>query len=489
VRYNPARMSTWVRPSVIILLGLPSLVLAQPAKPDDSVPPPTTGAASESPPTPSPTTDLDSLRRELDALRKRIAAQEAARERLTHLDKRIGELEEKSKLQVRAGRFGFTLSGFVHADLNAYRQSSRDEVDAAGEPLNDMRFNIKRSRLRAVIEYRFLIGAFEIDANTNKGLQVRPQSFEIGVRYLNPRRPALPYLTVHMGLVRAPFGFEVQQSDKERIFLERAIVIGAIYPGEYDLGIRAFGAWRFLRYALAGMNGDPIGGKNFPGRDPNRSKDVIAFVGADHTFGRVQLRGGFSVDYGHGFHKGTPAGSNGLAWRDANQDGVLDIAEITGVPGAAATPSSNFTRYAIGADAGVMIKLPRVGVLSLLGEIVHGVNMDRNLVIADPVAAKHDLRELGWYLGVTQELTAYAAVGVRYDRYDPDRDAIDPATGARLRTLPYSQWVATAMARLPGYARLTLEYGHVEKPNGHAADGTPIALRDNQLTLRGEVTF
>ena len=58
-------------------------------------------------------------------------------------------------------------------------------------------------------------------------------------------------------------------------------------------------------------------------------------------------------------------------------------------------------------------------------ELTYAANLDRFTLVADPVVLNRDLRELGWYVAATQELSPWAAVGVRYDRYDPDRDAND----------------------------------------------------------------
>ena len=44
-----------------------------------------------------------------------------------------------------------------------------------------------------------------------------------------------------LGLMRIPFGFEVQELDYVRPFLERATVLRALFPGEFDLGARLRG--------------------------------------------------------------------------------------------------------------------------------------------------------------------------------------------------------------------------------------------------------
>ena len=46
-------------------------------------------------------------------------------------------------------RLALSLSGFVQADVYAYRQDSQDQLDnGSGQPLNETRFLIRRARLR-----------------------------------------------------------------------------------------------------------------------------------------------------------------------------------------------------------------------------------------------------------------------------------------------------------------------------------------------------
>ena len=83
-----------------------------------------------------------------------------------------------------------------------------------------------------------------------------------------------PWLSAGLGLFKIPFGREVQGTIPTA-FLERSRVVQALFPGEYDLGLRLHGAFRFLRYAVALMNGAPAGDVQFALRDPNRSKDLL----------------------------------------------------------------------------------------------------------------------------------------------------------------------------------------------------------------------
>ena len=292
------------------------------------------------------------------------------------------------------------------------------------------------------------------------------------------------------GSFKTPFGFEVQQRDYERLFLERSTMEHAFFPGEYDLGVKLFGGWRFLRYSLAAMNGDPIGEKLFPGRDPNQSKDILGKLGVELIMKRIGIAGDFSALWGTGFHPGTPATKDVLVWRDTNQDGAVQLNEITVIPGQSALPSQNFGRWAVGGDVRVGIPLPRLGLLTLYGELVYATNLDRGLVIADPIASARDLRELGFYVAATQELTQWAAIGIRYDYYDPDRDANDLRGGVQVpKNSSYSTLTATAALRYRGYGRLIAQYDHNSNALGRALDGTPATLANDQFTLRAEVKF
>lgn len=391
---------------------------------------------------------------------------------------------------VRAGRFGVSLTGFLQADGILWRQSSQDEVTPAGDPLNQTRFFIRRARLRVDLDYGIVGGAVEFDGNTNNGYQARIIGAEASVRWPSGN-PALPYLQLTIGSFKTPFGFEVVQSDRDRLFLERSNAERALFPGEYDLGVRLSGGWRFLRYSVAVMNGDPIGEKAFPGRDPRQSKDILGRLGVDLKLGRaIGLAGGFSALYGGGFHKGSPATKDVLVWRDTNENGVVDPGEIQVITGQTATPSQNFSRYAIGGDLRFIIRLPRIGELWLYGELYWATNLDRALLPSDPIAAGRDLRQLGFYVGATQELTRWAQVGVRYDRYNPDQDANDLRDGVQvLKDASWSTLAATVAVRWPGYGRFVAEYDHNDNALGRTPSGLPTTLADDAFTIRGEVDF
>jgi hypothetical protein len=439
------------------------------------------------------------------------------------LEARVARLEARAAAKdagnVVQEPLPITVSGFVQIDWNVVRQSSQDEITQDGKPLNDDRFLLRRARLRGERDFGYLHGVVEIDTNTVDGVQVRPTGVEATFKWPARRpysrtpwaydptgsRPRLsmkepppayvddgqPWFRVTAGLIRTPFGVEVPEWDYDRPWLERTSLANALFPGTVDLGAGVFGGFRFIRYALAIMNGDPIGETTFPGRDPNKSKDLVFRLGAANEVVRgLVVEGGVSGLTGRGFHKGNPATVDTIQWQDSNNNGLVDdFTELHIIPGSPATPSASFKRFAVGGDLRVAVTLPVLGDLQVKGEIVRASNLDRATFVSDPVAANRDLRQFGWFVGVAQDLSPWAQIAVRYDRYDPDADAREQEPFAVVpRNLAMSTWAFTATARA-WIVRFMAEYDHRENALGRDVSGRPTTLADDGFTLRAEMRF
>ncbi len=408
-----------------------------------------------------------------DALRVEVARQGAALDALLHPAVRV--------------------SGFVQIDWVVHNEASQNEVNGStGLPLNQDRFNLRRGRVRVDADQGLVLGALEIDASTNAptGAQVRPIDAEVSLRWPERPDPRVPSLLATAGLQRIPFGYEVQELDTVRPFLERSTMMQALFPGEFDLGLRFKAQYRFLDAAIAVMNGNPNGSKVFPDLDPVQTKDLVGRVGAEVEIAPgVRVQWGVSADTGLGFHPGAAATKFQLVWQDQNGDGLVEPNEIIAVGGTPATPSQTFRRFALGGDARIAVRLAPLGDLSFRGEVVNALNLDRGLEVADPVGAGHDLRELGWSGGATLEVTRWGMIGARYDVYNPDGDASQQRA---LRLVPvdrtYSTLALMGMVRY-GRQRLLLEYDINRNPLGVSTSGAPTTLADNALTFRAQVVF
>jgi hypothetical protein len=430
---------------------------------------------------------LDAIQAELGAEREQRAEEVVGlREKL---DKAHAQLK---KPPVSTAFPGLSLMGYLQADWNMWRQSSEDQVNSSTLlPLNEERFLIRRARLKAAIDRENVAGALELDGNTVNGSTARITNAEASFKIPGAEGSPLPYAMASIGLFKIPFGFELLQSDRDRVFMERSVAEQALFPGEYDVGVRLQGAWPWpwVRYAFAVQNGNPLGEKAFPGRDPNAAKDFVGRLGVDTPVSdTVSIAGGFSGLKGTGFHRGNPATKGTVQWNDRNADSMLTIDELSVVPGTAASPSSNFSRFAWGADLELSVKIPSFGSFMAYGEVYVAKNLDRARLIADPVVLGRDLREIGAYGAALLQIGEYAVIGARYDYYNPDRDSGDPTMPLVPRSFAYNTVSAVASYGTPN-GRLAIEYDHNTNHNGRTVTGLPTSLDDDAVILRGQVGF
>jgi hypothetical protein len=389
---------------------------------------------------------------------------------------------------------GVSLYGLVQADLGIH-QGAQDQINPDdGKPLNTDRFLIRRARLGARMERKYGEGGLEIDGNTVSSPTLRLIDAHASAKL--PGSGGVPLLVATIGLMRIPFGAEVPQDDKDRFFLERSLAAQSLFPDEYDLGLRLMGGWQFLRYAIAIQNGEPLGAGRFAGLDPNKKKDIVGRLGIeDEVLDGVFVVGGASVLSGTGFHAGTQATKATVSWTDANGNGTLDSGETTGVPGSAASSSSNFSRFGVGGDLMVAAKTSRLGNTTLAANVYFANDLDRGLQPADPLASSssgqaRSFRELGYNVALMQQLTRLAAIGVRYDFYDPDRDAYNRVTGNIVPSdSSYSTISFTGIVYGPGWGRTIIQYDINRNHLGLDSSGNPTNLASNAFTLRGEVYF
>jgi hypothetical protein len=487
--------------SFIAILIAPCLALGQDSKP------------AQVPPSPSTGEQAMAENEHLIELSEKLSRQEAEIAALKELvDRRIDEervarqtAEAKAREDVNntieasfqknpkvSGLDGLKLSGFLQADMYV-KQTSEDQLNAStGVPLNDDRFTIRRLRLRSSIERRYLAAVAEIDANTTNGPQIRPVNVEVTAKI--PGDP-VAYATLTVGLFKIPFGYEIGQSDTQRLFAERSNMERALFPGEYDIGARLAGGWRFIRYAIAVQNGEPLGESTYPARDPNAAKDVAGRLGVESSLGGgVDIQGGFSALIGKGLHKGTASTKSTVTWQDRNENGRMDSNELIVSPGTSGLPSQNFIRQAFGADLVVRLQTQALGMTTAYAEVAWAKNLDRGLLIADPYGPLgRDMREMGYYVAIVQDLGKSLQAGLRYDRYDPDRDSTDRVAATVLLS---SQAVSTfgmalaARLTLGGLAsRLLVQYDVNRNHLGRDQAGLTTNFASNVFTLRAEAAF
>ncbi len=400
------------------------------------------------------------------------------------------EPPERSVLRAAPGapyapRFqrGLSLGGFLHAQY-VESQLSEDQLSQSGAPLNEDQFSLRRGRLAMSYGAAYAAATLELDASTHRGERIGVRRAEATLLYRSEREvPAF----VTLGVTDVPFGYELAESPTSRLFAERSTASLALFPVEMDVGLKIGGSYAFLRYAVALMNGEvsPSG----LGQDTNGHKDLVGRLGVDtrHDSETLTVQGGVSFAVGQGLHPGSPARKGGVVWIDENQDGVAQSGEIVGVQGTSARRAQNFDRWALGLDLGLSLS-SALGTGRFAVEVYLASNHDRGLFIADPVLQSIDVREHGAAAQLRQELTEYAELGLRIAVYDPHADVIEARRG-ELVPRDQTQWTFSpaVAAKLPGTARLTVQYDFVRDLLARDARGVPEDAKNDQLTVRLEV--
>ena len=386
-----------------------------------------------------------------------------------------------------------TFSAYVQGQYEVH-QDAQDQLDSSGNPLNTDRFVLRRARLKLQKDWQYASTMIETDGNTVNGPAFNLLHAEATVLYRGERPfTAPPIVALTFGQFDTPFGYELIESPKTRWFMERSLMSRALWPGEPDVGARLTSALGWFRGTVGLLNGNPMGEKvGFPLRDPAAAKDIVARAGVElEPLPWLSLAGGVSVYNGHGFHAGTPANKGSIQWVDTNGDGVLEPDEVTGITPQAATPSMGFDRWAVGGDLRAEAK-SMLGITRLTFEVMVANNMDRGMFVADPVILHIDSREVGFSLGVTQEIFSYGVAGFRFDSYDPSSGDQTGLVGGTL--LPLSQVIRTFSPLigvalpdrfgLPARARLLFEYDVIKNQLGLTPQGVPTQLAMDTWTLR-----
>ncbi|MBX3213109.1 MAG: hypothetical protein KF850_13830 [Labilithrix sp.] len=387
---------------------------------------------------------------------------------------------------VRPIRRGLAWWGFVQAQYQR-NDLSEDQLAPGGEPLNQDEFSLRRARLRIDHGWENAAATLEMDASTLGGVRIGPRRAEASLLYRGAEDDTItPRLVLTAGITDLPFGAEIGESQRDRVFMERSIGSTALFPSEADIGVKLWGAYRFLNYAVAVVNGQPLFDAAFP-RDPVAAKDIVGRVGARAPVDpSLVVEGGVSFWNGTGFSPGRDATKASVTWIDDNNNGFAEPHELQGVTGSAAVPSQTFRRWALGLDLGAS-KRTALGVSRLSGEVAVASNLDRALLVSDPILSGADVRQLVLSVAAVQQITDYGLVGFRAAYYDPNSDVFEQRAGV-FHIKDESFWVLSPTLGLTlSHGRLVAQYDVVADQLARDDRGVPTNAKNNQLTLRLQV--
>jgi hypothetical protein len=272
-----------------------------------------------------------------------------------------------------------------------------------------------------------------------------------------------------VGIFKIPFGFEVQQNDADRPFIERSWGERNMTPGEFDTGARAYTTFfdDKLIFQAAVVNGNLEGEKDFsllP--DLNHGKDLVgrlnynfgpADVGVSGYYGQGQLVSATMLEF-----KQYPRGAGNLEFALHHT-----FAKVLGetkffTEGTIATNMDRGVNYA-----------PGIGLPALPANV------------ADDVTALHEVNLWG---RVEQDFTRWFTLGLRYDYYNPNDTVCGPANSqcSSIKSAR-STFAVVGSVHFTRWLQYMLEYDHAidnVHPLGTPGPSKLIDTLSNVLQVR-----
>jgi hypothetical protein len=421
------------------------------------------------PPSPPPdTTKQDALDARVKVLEARIDAAErenaGLEERMTWLKKlRIsGYVQGQGLWQwFNTAASPNLVGGSLPPGISANDVVAKpDPTTGLGVTTNGDFFRVRRARLKTeLMPADFARLVFEIDptpAGWNGGVHTIMREVEAqGIaRWTHDVSTEFA-----VGIFEIPFGFEIQQGDYSRPFIERSWGEANMFPAEFDTGAHAYtrALHDRLTVQVAVVNGSMMGEPTFaliP--DLNKGKDILGR--ASYDFGPFDV--GASGYYGQG-----------------------QIVDAVGLR------FKQFPRWAANVEVALHHTfVSRLGESRLYAEGTLAQDMDRgvNYAYALPAfpadvvnGAVTNLNERSTWVRAEQDFTSWFTLGLRYDFYTPDSSQKNDGRAT---------YAAVAVVHFTSGLQYMLEYDHAVD-NVHVPGLAPPNRQIDQLSNVLQVRF
>ena len=389
-----------------------------------------------------------------EELKKKV---EEMKSQLEGLDEAIKELQTDRDALKKIKVSGYLQINFEKSE--SVNGLSVDPYDA--KDFVKSRFRVRRSRIKIMYDGGSTSMVVQGDYS-NSG-------FSLKDAYLDFAEQSLKIFSFRFGVFNRP-NYEVEYSSSQRESPERSRVIGALYPGERDLGVMVTMAPEDLfKLQLAAFNNTFAG--TFSQNNPNFSSEPLYFMA---RVTKALNLGDVGIDFGvHGRFGSVRANSARLLESDVATNGAADTTSIK--------VGDAVSRNWFGAE--VQLYYDFLGGMKLLAEYITG--SDVNVLSATPGAIrKRDFN--GYYAMLVKSLGDEFQFAVKYDSYNPNSkissDVINSTSELAINTIGLG---------LHNYSfpnvRLTLWYDNVTtKTNDRILKEDP---KDNLLTFRAQYKF
>ncbi len=394
------------------------------------------------------------------------------------------------------------ISGWIQAQLQFADSAGQQSFDGGNFAANnDKRFMIRRGRVRFAYENQHSMYVLQVNL-TERGINVA----DIFAKVTDPWTK---WVSLQVGLMNRPFGFEVQQSSADRETPERSRYTQTLLQNERDMGgmiiVEAPKKSKLFGLKIAGgffngtgipSNGDynnPTAGKVFV-NDYDVYKDFIGRINYAKSLKDDKVKFGVGVSY----YNGAIRQSNNVIYEKTTTDtsGILkwQASDTTN----AILKGKGAGKIYYGVDAQVSIKSV-IGTTTLRAEYMMG---------QQPGTSASSVSQAFEQTGATyiRNFNAYSVVFVqriaktkheialKYSFYDPNTkvNASDIGNAGSLFTatdIAYTDIGFGYINYFNDHIKFMIYYNVVTNENTKNLSKYSKDLKDNVLTLRMQVRF
>lgn len=417
-----------------------------------------------------------------------IKAQETEQSPFDTLANSVIKLKDDVDLLKRIKVSGYLQPQFQMSDSNGIASFAGGNFNAN----SDKRFMMRRARVKIGYETLLSQYVFQIDA-TEKGFAIKDM-------YAKFTEPWAKVVSLTVGCMNRPFGYEIGYSSSLRESPERGRMSQIIFPGERDLGamltfqMPKTSKWNFIK-AEAGMyNGTGSGAVDF-----DYKKDFIGRLRIDRSTKSEKISYGLGVSYYNG---GNRQGRKNVYTNAADSSGLMAFVLNN--------DTTNYGKIAkrtfMGGDFQLNLELP-IGMTTIRAEYIQGQQPGTSSTTASPTVqptTDNYIRNFnGAYFYFLQNIwkTKFQIVA-KYDWYDPNIEVAGDVIGQTVKSsagikvtktgkndLKYTTIGLGLTYRWDNNIKITAYYDMVKNETSKNVTGYTKDLKDNVFTLRVQYKF
>jgi hypothetical protein len=417
-----------------------------------------------------------------------VNSQEENASPLDTLSKSVIKLQDDVTLLKRIKVSGYLQPQFQFSDSNGTLSYAGGNFNAN----TDKRFLLRRARVKIAYEMPLTQYVFQIDA-TEKGFAIKDM-------YAKFTEPWMKAVSLTIGCMNRPFGYEIGYSSTMRESPERGRMSQIVFPGERDLGamltlqMPKTSTLNFLKLEAGMFNGTSSAAVDF-----DYQKDFIGRIRMDKSTKNEKISYGLGFSYYNGGYR---QGSTKVLSVANDSLGIIGYQLNKDTLNYGAIAKRNY----IGADFQFNIESP-IGITTLRGEYIQGQQPGTSSTTASPTVQPTTdtyLRNFnGAYFYFLQNIlsTKFQLVA-KYDWYDPNTEvagnqigeAVVSSSGKTMsktgkQDIKYTTIGLGIAYRWDTNIKITAYYDMVKNETSNKLSGYSTDLKDNVFTLRIQYKF